>query len=382
MTPSRFRWSRQRVLIALTCLFVLYHFSAESTLRSSEENREQHALAFIHCDKEQDDEWSEWHLTSTESFVLEHPSTVDFLTRRNATVSEFRRERRMVNRPRTQAKYTNATGKRIFEMIDVGDSNLFFECGSVERRTCPIFEQNSHVAEKNWYAPTRTAQQVARGLCENARMLHLIQELSQVPIVVMYGSLIGQWWNQQSLPWDTDIDVHVLDAEKFEHWLMGQPRTQFHRHEYVNGRANTENVQYYKLPDANFTIYFDRNEGHHIEYRLIHVPTGVYTDMMTLKLTNDTAILARDVQSKPLNVKTPAFAMKSSFNKLWGGNILNTEDMLPLRPCELNEASLWCPQNVTAVLRQKYPHFDDNAWHRRQKQSLFNTTSRCWERAT
>ena len=174
------------------------------------------------------------------------------------------------------------------------------------------------------------------------------------------------------------IDVHILDAVKFEHWLTGMRRMKFDKHEH----ADIEHIEYYKLPDANFTIYFDRNDQRHIEYRLVHIPTGVYTDMMTLTLSNDIAVLTRTVQSKPLVLKVPAYAMKSSFNNLWGGNIMNEEDMLPLRPCELNEASLWCPQNITAVLRQKYPHFDNAAWYRVQKKLVFNTTSGCWGQAT
>jgi len=62
----------------------------------------------------------------------------------------------------------------------------------------------------------RTAKDVLWGLQENARMLHQIQELSKVPLVVMYGSLIGWWWNKESLPWDANIDVHVVDIVTFE----------------------------------------------------------------------------------------------------------------------------------------------------------------------
>ena len=379
MNSSRLPRSHQ-VYVALTCLLVLYHFSTGSVRLNLEENLKRHAPVISHCDKEPDEAWDEWRSTSTESLVVEHPSIVNFLTRRNAAVSAFRRDGRVGSR--TQVTYTNVTGTSMFEIIAVENSERILECGFVGQRTCPIVNETSHVDDKNWYTSTRTAQQVAWGLRESARMLHSIQELSKVSIIVMYGSLIGQWWNGQSLPWDTDVDVHILDVENFERWLTGMPQKQFHIHEYADGRPNIENVQYYELPDANFTMYFDHNEGHHIEYRLIHVPTGVYTDIMTLKLTNDTTVLARAVQSKPSELKVPAYAMKSSFNTLWGGNILNTEDLLPLRPCELNGASLWCPQNVTAVLRQKYPRFDDAAWYRGQKQLVFNTTSTCWERAT
>ena len=74
------------------------------------------------------------------------------------------------------------------------------------REMCPIPVQKAATFDdKNFYKSKRTAQEVAWGLRENTRMLNWIQESSKLPIVVMYGSLIGLWWNQQSLPWDTDV---------------------------------------------------------------------------------------------------------------------------------------------------------------------------------
>ena len=102
--------------------------------------------------------------------------------------------------------------------------------------------------------------------------------------------------------------------------------------------------------------------------------------MTTIKLTNDSDVLSANVQSKPHELKVPAFAMKASFNKLWGGNIHNEEDIVPLSPCEFNGALLRCPRNVDAVLRQKFPNFDSENWYRRNKKASFSTASNCWER--
>ena len=89
---------------------------------------------------------------------------------------------------------------------DEEPGGAWVECDSVEHRMCPIPDQKAATFDdKNFYKSKRTAQEVAWGLRENTRMLNWIQESSKLPIVVMYGSLIGLWWNQQSLPWDTDV---------------------------------------------------------------------------------------------------------------------------------------------------------------------------------
>ena len=252
------------------------------------------------------------------------------------------------------------------------------ECGHFEPIQCPSFPQNSHVGEKNWYTSNRTAHQVMHGLQENARMLSTIQSLSGVQFVVMYGSLIGQWWNGQSLPWDTDMDVHILEVEAFQTWLAVQERMKFPQ---GHSEDNLE-VTYYKLPDANFTLCFDSGPQHHIEFRLIHIPTGVYTDIMSISLTSDPKVLAWKVESRPVAVKVPAFAMKASFNKLGGGNLHNEEDITPLSPCEFNGVVLFCPRKISSVLRQKFPHFDDMSWYQRNMKAWFNETIGllgCWD---
>jgi hypothetical protein len=249
---------------------------------------------------------------------------------------------------------------------------LVTEC---TRRTahCPLLSFG-HESDKPVYwnkAVKRTAKDVAWGLRENARMLRLIQEKSNVALVVMYGSLIGWWWSEESLPWDTDIDVHVLDVDTFEAWLTALPRMTFDKHEHRNGR---ENVHHYNLSVPDFTMYFDHNAHHHIEYRLIHIPTGVYTDMTTLVPT-PRAIAKNKVVSRPAVLDPTVFAMKASFSKLWGGHLYNLGQIEPLRPCTFNGFELWCPNQVESVLRQKYRRFDNPTY----KNAVFNSTSKCWE---
>ena len=318
-----------------------------------------------------------------DSVSAEHPEALAWLEKSNARVTTTRLFIHQTYR-HSRFWYVNETGIWSLESrvdhhgLDGHHKEDIVECGRYVPKQCQTFSQNSHVDEKNWYTSSRTAQQVMTGLRENARMLSLIQSLSGAQFVVMYGSLIGQWWNGQSLPWDTDIDVHILKVEALQSWLVVQERMKFPQ---GHSEDNLE-VVYYKLPDANFTICFDSGPQHHIEFRLIHIPTGVYTDIMSISLTSDPNVLAWRVQSRPAELNLPAFAMKASFNKLEGGNLYNEEDVVPLSPCEFNGALLFCPRNVQNVLRQKYPHFDDVSWYQMNKKALFNQTiglSGCWE---
>jgi len=325
-----------------------------------------------------------WEQATPESPAVQNLNVTRFLADKNAKLVEIG-TRHASSGYGVGVKYANATGSwraKVFPK-NIGQlSSSVLECGATQLDWCPVFDDiTAGMGEKNWYKSKRTPHQVAAGLRENARLLERIQAESGASMIVMYGSLIGQWWNRRSLPWDSDIDVHIVDVEKFERWLTSLPRMQFDKHEVVFGRENRLNVDHYDPGDGeNFTIYFDRNEGHHIEYRLIHIPTGVYTDMMTFKLTNDSDVLSAKVQSRPRKLKVPAYVMKASFKKLWGGNIHNEEDIVPLSPCEFNGALLRCPRNVDAVLRQKFPNFDSEDWYLKNKKASFNTASNCWER--
>jgi len=317
-----------------------------------------------------------------DSVTAAYPDAMTYLEKRNARVTKTRLFTHQTYRY-ARFWYVNETGiwsmESPIEHRHGLDEEDVIECGRYVPIQCPSFSQGIHVGEKNWYTlKSRTAQQVMWGLQENARMLSTIQSLSGVKFVVMYGSLIGQWWNGQSLPWDTDIDVHILEVEAFQTWLAVQERMNFPQ---GHSEDNLE-VMYYKLPDANFTLCFDSGPQHHIEFRLIHITTGVYTDIMSISLTSDPKVLAWKVESRPVALKVPAFATKASFNKLGGGNLHDEEDVVPLSPCEFNGATLFCPRNVQMVLRQKYPHFDDVSWYQRNMKARFNQTVGllgCWD---
>ena len=149
----------------------------------------------------------------------------------------------------------------------------------------------SRSGDKNYLDVKRTDKDIKMGLFENMRMLHQIEEESKVPLIIMHGSLIGWWWNRYSLPWDSDIDIVIEDIETFQQWLFKHPTTtQFKFNKYHPNNNHT----FYKLKDDNFLLDHDKNVNHHIEHRLIHLPTGVYTDICLLYRSSDKVYLENE----------------------------------------------------------------------------------------
>ena len=216
---------------------------------------------------------------------------------------------------------------------------------------------------------------VQKGLVANAQMLHRIQTESGVPLVIMHGSLIGWWWNQETLPWDDDIDIVLTDPKKFQMWLFSHP-TRLPipvRREHPNDKYT-----FYQLKDRNFAVYFDNNQNHHVEYRLIHLPTGVYTDICIMYKTYDKNVLRSKKVSRPSTIKWPLWAMKATFKNIWGGHLYNDKDMFPLKKCNLNGYSLHCPANVDSVLKQEYRNFKSPIVNHKTVRAVFDRNTNCW----
>jgi len=223
----------------------------------------------------------------------------------------------------------------------------------------------------------RTDDDITRGIFENTRMLHEIANASGVPLVIMHGSLIGWWWNNVSLPWDDDIDVILTNQDKFQKWLSAHTKINPIK---TKKKHPNDKQTFYQLSDVNFTMYFDENRKHHIEYRLIHIPTGVYTDICVLYKTNDQKIMRNKKVSAPTKAKWPIWAMKANIKNLWGGHLYNEEDVLPFRNCNFNGYNLHCPNNVDNVLRQEYKRYRNPSTKGGSYSTHFNSKTRCWDK--
>ena len=218
---------------------------------------------------------------------------------------------------------------------------------------------------------------VRQGLYADAGTLRDISDTAGVRFIVMHGSLIGLWWNGQSMPWDGDIDVVLIgeDIRRFKIYLRS-----LHSVVYDDAR-------YYQV-DQNFSITTSEGpEVGAVEFRLIHNPSSVYVDISTLtQTTPHTADIVRKhrTQSKPNKLIEPFYYTKANLYDKWGGHLFNAALILPLQNCTFNDVPLWCPAEPHEVLKQEYgqdavdnPRFDSIResweWH-----FLFNYSSTCW----
>lgn len=206
----------------------------------------------------------------------------------------------------------------------------------------------------DYVARPMTAHKMITARRANAKQLERIGRECGLRFIVIAGSLIGQRFNQDFLPWDDDLDVSVLpeDVNKLQNWTRRQS-------EGCSIAPQSQRDQFYEwyTVSANFCMYIDNNPNHHIEMRLVHMLTGVYTDI---------TFLFR---------KGPNFIMKAIINHLWGGVVFPRTQLLPLQPCTLGFAHLWCPAKSDDILKNEYgskwksPTF---AGH------FFNAELNCW----
>ena len=215
---------------------------------------------------------------------------------------------------------------------------------------CQVMDRATISKEHAVYKKERKIHQTHWGLLSNLRQLDLISKQIGIKFLLLHGALIGQYWNERLLPWDTDVDVSILNVTQYERWVKTLPKSDIRVKEHSDDHLYQ---QIYTVSD-DFVIYLDLNPKHHIESRLIHLPSGVYTDITYIYL------------------KDNYYVMKGFEKKLWGGHRYTTKQLMPLRHCNLNNVSFLCPAEVKSVLRQEYKHFD-NPHHTR---FYFNST--CW----
>lgn len=200
-----------------------------------------------------------------------------------------------------------------------------------------------------------TAHNMITGRRTNARELERIGRECGTRFIVLHGSLIGQRFNQDFLPWDDDLDVSVLpeDVRNLKNWTRRQPKGCT-----ASPQSQKKFVEWYTVAE-NVCVYIDNNPRYHIEMRLVHMPTGVYTDITFLYK------------------RGPKFVMKANINHLWGGHVFPRTQLLPLRPCTLGPARLWCPAKPDQILATEY-----GSWWRSRTKTMnghfFDSELNCW----
>ena len=78
----------------------------------------------------------------------------------------------------------------------------------------------------DYAAQPMTAYKMITGRRSNARELERIGRECGTRFIVLHGSLIGQRFNQDFLPWDDDLDVSVLpeDVNNLQKWTRRKPK--------------------------------------------------------------------------------------------------------------------------------------------------------------
>lgn len=108
------------------------------------------------------------------------------------------------------------------------------------------------------------------------------------------------------------------DIYKFMTWLgkLTGSRTEFPYAEHLHENRTTYRGMVTLYGDM--AIVHDQRPWNHIEARIVHKPTGVYTDITTLFRTSNATVLnyKRGVVSRPRKLESNMFAMKVSPNQL------------------------------------------------------------------
>jgi LicD family len=104
-----------------------------------------------------------------------------------------------------------------------------------------------------------------------------------IEVWLMHGSLLGWWWNQKILPWDSDIDLQVSEptiAFMAKYYNM----TEYHFQLPGNRKGRT----YLLEVNPRYTIRGPEDKLNVIDARWIDTETGLFVDISTVR-ANHTA---------------------------------------------------------------------------------------------
>lgn len=172
---------------------------------------------------------------------------------------------------------------------------------------------------------------------------------------LVHGTLLGWWWNQKIMPWDSDIDVQVTD--KTMHFLA----------KYYNMTEYT-----FKLPNSRLsrTFLLEINPRHvilkndwqnMIDARWIDTSSGLFIDITSVRKDED----ARKEGRKG------ALMCKDSHR-------FNEEDIFPLRNSFFEGQAAKIPYHYTKLLETEYGK--ESLTNTVYKDHIFNRETGQWEK--
>lgn len=151
----------------------------------------------------------------------------------------------------------------------------------------------------------------------------------EVETWLAHGTLMGWWWGEHILPWDTDLDVQ-LSHGTLDHLAKNMNFTEFR---YSFNRANGQYVSKTYLLDINpHYVEIDRGDGMNIiDARWIDTDNGMYVDI--------TAVRERDMPGQ--------WSCKDEHR-------YSETDLWPLKVSEFEGIKALVPARATELLRAEY----------------------------
>ncbi|KIX02443.1 uncharacterized protein Z518_08384 [Rhinocladiella mackenziei CBS 650.93] len=174
---------------------------------------------------------------------------------------------------------------------------------------------------------------------------------------IAHGALLGWYWNQKLLPWDTDLDVQ-MSAETLAYLVP------FNMTEYWYVMAGEEKPRTYLLDiNPHHSISSTRDVANKIDGRWIDTSNGKYIDITAVHVRP----LLSDVQDPP---QAPILFCKD-------GHEYQRDDLFPLRDTSLEGVRVKVPRDSAKVLQDEYGKKSlTNTrfhWHR------FDKSKQIWE---
>jgi len=172
---------------------------------------------------------------------------------------------------------------------------------------------------------------------------------------IMHGTLLGWWWNQKILPWDSDLDVQVSEA------TITFLAKYYNMTEYHYKLPHVPKGRNYLLEvNPNYVRRGTDDKLNVIDARWIDTETGLFIDITTVR-KNETAV-KEGVEG--------ALMCKDKHHYL-------EKDIFPLRDSFFEDIHVKIPFEYAALLEEEYGKkaltlttYEHHAW---------NETSKLWE---
>ncbi|KMU74179.1 hypothetical protein CISG_10277 [Coccidioides immitis RMSCC 3703] len=175
---------------------------------------------------------------------------------------------------------------------------------------------------------------------------------------IMHGTLLGWWWNQKIMPWDTDIDVQVSETTMY---FLAQYYNMTEHHFNVPGTSAGR--KFLLEINPNFVIRSPEDTLNVIDARWIDTSSGLFIDITCVR---------KDYDARKKGQK--GALMTKDRHKY------NEQDIFPLRDSYFEGVTAKIPYAYTTLLEREYGK--DCLTKTFYNKHQFNETSKLWEPAS